>query len=437
MWNTARDGSGQNVVPGNGDTLDFSNLANKTSVYFTNTNGLESVKFKCMANTGWDRGVNAVAVFLDKGVFRLEDQTAQEFRYVRINPAAILKADRFRATQSYDENIYECFAFRNDGVMDVGDLRFEFGYPNQAHHMMQFFRYASSGHLLRVNSITHNASCAVAYGPAMYLVNGSSAECKTLRIVMGSGGFRFEDCHRHYACRPYFHVPENATVTVFSSADYAIAENPYRSDHFAFNINSASSEVVFDTSDYDERESGRDVPRTITAAGGLRGGGKVKVVGCGTLAFVTAYSDFRGGLAVHESATVAVDAGCIPGTGAVALNDASTLKVAQSGTVALAGALKMADGAVLAFNFTDKAVAPMLKLASGTTAPATVNVRLSCDKGATPPAGGEYQLTSGYDFTGKSINVENRPPWAASVLVDKSGNLVMRAKVPALKLYIR
>jgi hypothetical protein len=116
-----------------------------------------------------------------------------------------------------------------------------------------------------------------------------------------------------------------------------------------------------------------------------------------------------------------------PGNGAVTMNDTSTLKVAQSGTVTLGGNLTLAANAALAFNFTERATAPTLALKAASTIPATVNVKVSAADGIRPK-GGTHTLTSVYDFTGKTVNLVDPPDWVQSVGIDGSGNIVLTVK---------
>ena len=86
-----------------------------------------------------------------------------------------------------------------------------------------------------------------------------------------------------------------------------------------------------------------------TLTSDIYSGAGIDVKGVGKLTFGLAAA-FTGGVTASDSATVAVNAGCRPGNGAVTLNGAATLKVAQSGTVTLGGALSAANGTSLAFD---------------------------------------------------------------------------------------
>ena len=195
--------------------------------------------------------------------------------------------------------------------------------------------------------------------------------------------------------------------------------------------------LTFDTSDwYDET-----IPRKITCRAPICASSvdfaaylSVIVKGNGEFAFETSYDDasawkvFAGGLTVTNEATVSVKPGCKPGKGAVTMNTGTTLKVAGSGTVALDGALTLADDTTLEFNFTERSVTPVLVATNGVTVADTVNVKVS-STGRVRPVGGEHVLTTGGGFTGKTVSLvaEGLPHWmtGGSVSVNGDGDIVL------------
>ena len=195
--------------------------------------------------------------------------------------------------------------------------------------------------------------------------------------------------------------------------------------------------LTFDTSDwYDET-----IPRTITCRAPICASSvdfaaylSVIVKGNGEFAFEASYDDasawkvFAGGLTVQDEATVSVKPGCKPGKGAVTVEGGATLKVAGSGTVALDGALTLADGATLAFNFTERGATPVLVVTNGVTVAGAVNVKISAS-GKVRPKGGDHVLTSGGGFTGKMVTLvtDGAPDWLAhgTVRVNDDGNIVL------------
>ena len=175
------------------------------------------------------------------------------------------------------------------------------------------------------------------------------------------------------------------------------------------------------------------VGRTVMVNGVSSGNGALRVSGKGEF-LINSVSTFSGGLAVNDSATLAVNAGKKPGNGAVALNGTSTLKVAQSGTVTLGGNLTIANGAALAFNFTDRTTTPVLALASGktVTASGTVKVKVSKSEDMKYPttASGliRRQLTSGFGLAANTpLQLVDKPEWVQGVAI-VDGNIVLTLK---------
>ena len=97
----------------------------------------------------------------------------------------------------------------------------------------------------------------------------------------------------------------------------------------------------------------------------------------------------------------------------------------------------MDSGATLAFNFTQRNAAPTLEIATGASVPATLNVKVSCDAGLKVSAAKAYALTSGYDFTGKTINVIDKPKWVKSVAVSPQGDVVLEAVGKGLMIVVK
>jgi hypothetical protein len=96
------------------------------------------------------------------------------------------------------------------------------------------------------------------------------------------------------------------------------------------------------------------------------------------------------------------------------------------GTATLGGNLTLADGATLAFNFTDRNTTSVLDAAGKTvTADGTVNVKISATGGLRPRSG-RYTLTSGGAFAGKTVVLDGagKPKWAKRVSV-VDGDIVL------------
>ena len=167
--------------------------------------------------------------------------------------------------------------------------------------------------------------------------------------------------------------------------------------------------------------------------------GAMKVTGCGTVLF-NSESTFTGGLTVTDTATVAVNPGKQPGAGTVTVNNGATLQVAQSGTVALAGGLTLADGAALGFNFTGKQTAPVLNVTGKTVELGenkNITVKVSAADGIRPK-GGSYDLTSGGKFADATVSLaSDAPNWAGTVSVNADGNIVLDVKSPGFLLIVK
>jgi hypothetical protein len=179
-----------------------------------------------------------------------------------------------------------------------------------------------------------------------------------------------------------------------------------------------------------------DQPATITFSGNLKGKknywADATVTGCGKVVFASTSTSNRG-LTVNDGATLAVSTGAVfsvtTSDTTSTVNSGGTIEVSESGVFTVSSNFTLADGACLGFNFTDKAVAPSLAVASGKTVTigSTVNVKISASDDIRPK-GGTYTLTGGMDFTGKTVNIVDRPDWVQSVEIDASGNLVAMVK---------
>ena len=181
---------------------------------------------------------------------------------------------------------------------------------------------------------------------------------------------------------------------------------------------------------------GIELPATITFEGSLlqRGNhyGSAMVAGCGMAVFPSSATANRN-VSVDDGATLAVSTGAVfsvtTSDTTSTVNSGGTIEVSESGVFTVSSKFTLADGACLGFNFTDKAVAPSLAVASGKTVTigSTVNVKISASDDIRPK-GGTYTLTGGMDFTGKTVNIVDRPDWVQSVEIDASGNLVAMVK---------
>ena len=250
--------------------------------------------------------------------------------------------------------------------------------------------------------------------------------------VIGPGGLAFgETIHArsHFETKIGKSLGGRPAATLHSYADWTLQASPNGRNTIALSIGSDNGGfIVIDTSHYaiGEAEYDSATSHTVTLDGQIVGG-PMRVEGNGKVVFANEYNTFSG-LTVTNTATASVKAGCKPGAGAVTVNTDATLEVAESGTATIDGALTLAEGAALAFNFTEKAAAPVLAVATPATLPATVNVKVSA-AGGLRPSGGQYTLTSGGAFTGANVSLAaGAPTWVKRVSVNDDGNIVLDVK---------
>ena len=303
----------------------------------------------------------------------------------------------------------------NDGTFVVsGSMRFNGSGGNPTHY------FASGTGVLIANQIDAENGCRY---------------CPPGHTVVGPGGIQLNG-------NSWIRVSNGPATHKFGAyADWEINPTVASNPAIYKNNSTTSCSLIFDTSDYYDPS----VQRTITVRGPIGAGNadslSAAVTGIGTFVFAFTNennyaSTFSGGLTVGDSATVAVKPGACPGKGVVTLEDTSTLQVAASGTVTLGGALTLGENANLAFNFTDKATAPQLAIPAVSTIPATVNVKISANEGIRPSSSQTHTLTSTFDFTGKTVNLVDKPDWVRSVdIVD--GNLVLTVKPKGMMIIVK
>ena len=219
--------------------------------------------------------------------------------------------------------------------------------------------------------------------------------------------------------RCYVSSGTNAKATVVAVADFTIS-----------GVIEDGTVLELDTT------SPGGTPCTVTVGNGSSGyiysSGCVRVSGTGRVLF-NSDSTFSGGLDVLDTATLAAKPGAGVGSGAVTVGNGATLEVAASGTATIGGGLALADGASLAFNFTDRETVPALALADGNTlsfiGEGATNITVKCSSvGGIWPRGGKKALTAcgGFAAGGVSVSLATpAPAWVRSLLVDGDGNIVL------------
>ena len=110
------------------------------------------------------------------------------------------------------------------------------------------------------------------------------------------------------------------------------------------------------------------------------------------------------------------------------MKDGAALAVSGTEAIELDGDLTLEDGAMLAFEFTQRSTAPRLAIAAGKSVTANGTVKVMVSATCPWPTGGERQLTTGGHFTGVSASfAEGAPKWAKGVSV-VDGNIVLTVK---------
>ena len=163
--------------------------------------------------------------------------------------------------------------------------------------------------------------------------------------------------------------------------------------------------------------------------------GWIEIRGCGTVLF-NSVSTFSDGLTV-SSGTVAVNPDMRPGNSTVTVRKDATLKVAQSGTVALNGGLTLDDGAALGFNFTERRTVPVLDVTGKTvTLNGSVAVKISASEGIRPK-GGATVLTAGGKFADANVSLAaGAPKWVKGVSV-VDGEIVLNVKSTGMVIIVK
>jgi len=187
-----------------------------------------------------------------------------------------------------------------------------------------------------------------------------------------------------------FSIPENGGGAILTAMeDFAISAKIYLAVNTSFAIDTTNP------------ESGENHKVTV---GAVISGSEptITVSGSGEVLYTVSASHtgtMTGSMTVNDAATVSANAGIRPHKGPVNLNGTSTLKVAQSGTMPLAGLLTAASGTTLAFNFTDPATPPTISAGGGLALPESgvVNVKVTADNGNL--SRGTYTIVSGAGLT--------------------------------------
>ena len=257
----------------------------------------------------------------------------------------------------------------------------------------------------------------------------------TKNVWIGAGGLNFADG-----------ASDDTAYACGVRAGDVVYLRPWHSDYTiaAKQVARADFVVYHETHIGTVDENG--VARTVTCDGHIRniGTGRAIVEGSGTFvvkspAYLSSNND-NGTWTVTAPATLALTPGANLGIGAATVNAGATLAVSESGTVVQGGALTLADGAALGFNFTQKKVAPVLDLTDKTvTVNGEVKVKVTAATGIRPIIkSNQFALTSGGNFTGASVALaEGSADWVKDVSVDENGNIVLTLKSTGIYILVR
>ena len=274
------------------------------------------------------------------------------------------------------------------------------------------------------------AVCLRTDGWTFYFAAGSVASKGT--YYFGKGGLSFGESNNGF-----FGIGMNAdgdeqTIRPWYS-DFTIASGA-GNDKSGYDIYMYRS-VVFNTND--EEGIGRTI--TLDARPRFRYSPSFKVSGSGKVLVNSMASNIdQPAITVADSATLAYKPGASLGTGLATVNGGAALEVAMSGKVALKGNLTLKDGAVLGFNFTERAVAPVLDFTdSELIAEGGIKVRISTPAGKFPISK-KHILTSGANLE-DGVSVEylgEKPNWVIGVGVE-DGEIYARIRSLGTKIIVR
>lgn len=166
---------------------------------------------------------------------------------------------------------------------------------------------------------------------------------------------------------------------------------------------------------------------TVMWTGGAQGGGGIIKSGEGTLVMNPYGTSMTGAFTVNCGTLQLAKTGAT-GTGAVTVKDGAALAVSGTEAIELGGDLTLEDGAVLAFELTQRSAVPQLAIAEGKSVTANGTVKVKVSATCPWPTGGEKQITTGGGFAGANVALaEGSPKWAKGVSV-VGGNIVLAVK---------
>lgn len=229
--------------------------------------------------------------------------------------------------------------------------------------------------------------------------------------LAGTGGF-------------YINPHNNSSATIVAESDFVDSANIL--NRGLLFIDAAGHEVTLGTN-------------TLSGTGGVYGAGATTIAGGRVIANydvdnLTSNASYKNPpFTVKSGATLVLNLGANIGTGLLTVEDGGALEVAESGTVTLNGDLSLTNGAALAFNFTERSIAPQLAIASGKSVvfaegeSTNITVKVSGIR----PTGGEKVLTTcaGFDADGVTVSpAAGAPDRVNDISVNGDGNIVLDIK---------
>ena len=302
-WNTAKDGSGSDVVPAAGDTLDFSKI---TTSGKTLTGSFDGDPIFAGAKFALD-GANYVTL-----AGSLHFQSLSNANHLAIASTGSLTIENnltWQATTAINNGSVGELLYKNDGTVVVKGVAYEQSGNSKSSGVHSYQTRAASSAPLRVCGIEYQGG---GYGFGYRLSsNGSAASW-----IVGSQGMFFYAGSTGGDAKNCF-VVDGANATLYSQADWSI-ETSGNSKSVA-DINIDGKTLTIDTKDYDNNS----VPRTVTLNGRVYSsattGTGLNITGNGTFVIATKVTSgsvkktrINNTLAVSDTATLQIneDAEC-------------------------------------------------------------------------------------------------------------------------------
>ncbi len=290
-------------------------------------------------------------------------------------------------------------ALANYGSYTIGEVESQSSYQ-----CIPFVTTDNSQSPVRVRKLVSNGASN------LFIICGRSAS--NASWIVGDGGFAFGTSDK-----PSFGLDSGAVVNIYTAADFEIGIGGNGCSIYN------TGTVNFYTSNYDDPSARGNV---ITANGVLNTDNASRIYniyGNGSLVINSA-STVSGTLAVKDGATLAVNAGCTPGSGTVSVEAGGTLSAPQAGT-AIVGTATFGGGSALSF-FVGADTHSVLELSTlNLPASGVVTVELAAD--SNPSVAKKYALTSGAGLSGSDDSKFALADGVRGALSVEDGELVYTA----------